>query len=120
MQIKWRPPGGTVEVTGVPSVQSEIITCTTDPELQLCCRSLAEKRYLFVSDVRSWPSPADVMITWQEKGLMPISFLQVTWTGPAEWQVHEMYPGIQEWDIQPLTGMLDNQPLLWTGLPRSL
>jgi hypothetical protein len=48
---------------------------------------------------------------WQEDGLMPLSFLQVSWTGPGEWQVHEMMPGIQQWEIRPLGDMLDNQPL---------
>jgi hypothetical protein len=75
---------------------------------------LAEQRYLFVSDVRNWPSPADVMSTWQEKGLMPISFLQVAWRGPGDWEVHEIVPGAQEWEIKPLREMFDNPPLHWT------
>ena len=52
---------------------------------------------------------------WQEDGLMPLSFLQVSWTRPGEWQVHEMMPGIQQWDLRPLGDVLDNQPLQWTG-----
>ena len=115
-RLDWRPPGGTVRLADADTE----ISCSTDDDLRAECRRLAEKRYLFPIGGRSWPGPAEVMSTWQEAGLMPISFLQVSWTGPNEWQVHEMYPGVQEWEIQPLTGMLDNQPLLWTGLPRSL
>jgi hypothetical protein len=114
-QIEWRRPGGVIQLADASSSTPETIACTTDLELQLRCRSLAEKRYLFVSDFRSWPSPADVMSTWQENGSIPISFLQVAWRGPGDWEVHEIIPGIQEWEIRPLSEILDNQPLQWTG-----
>lgn len=48
---------------------------------------------------------------------MPISFIEVTWRGPDDWEVHEMLPGIQEWEIRPLREMLDSKPLLPT-VPR--
>ena len=55
------------------------------------------------------------MAHFQAENQMPISFLQIAWTGSNEWVIHEIVPGAQQWDIVPVKQMLDNQPLLWTG-----
>lgn len=113
--IDWRPPGGVIRLAGEGLAAESSITCASDDELRARCREFATQRYLFSIGGRAGWGPADIMGKWQEDGHMPLSFLQVSWTGPGEWQVHEMMPGVQQWDIRPLGDMLDNQPLEWTG-----
>lgn len=113
--IDWQPPGGAIRLAGKGVSSKQSIMCANDDELRARCRELATKRYLFSIGGRAGCGPATIMGKWREDGLMPLSFLQVSWTGPGEWQVHEMMPGIQQWEIRPLGDMLNNQPFQWTG-----
>ena len=108
--IDWRRPGGVIHLAGGDATLHSQVVCATDGELHSHCRQLAEQRYLFSIGGRAGLGPADLMDEWQKQGLIPISFLQVSWTGLREWQVHEIVSGIQEWDIRPLAEILATPP----------
>lgn len=46
-----------------------------------------------------------MMARWQEEGLMPLSFLQISWQNPNEWLVYEMLPGARQWEFSGLDRM---------------
>jgi hypothetical protein len=84
--------------------------CSSEEELRRKCREFAEQRLSFSIGGREGRGPADLMSEWQQAGLMPVSFLQISWTAAEEWQVHEMMPGVQQWDIRPIGELLASRP----------
>jgi|HubBroStandDraft_1064217.scaffolds.fasta_scaffold732085_2 hypothetical protein len=120
-RIDWQPPGGTIYFAGAGAQSETRVDCSTDDELRAKCRQLADERCLFSIGGRDGWGPADIMQEWQEKGLMPLSFIQVAWVGDGKWQVHEIAPGVQQWEIQTL-GEISNKrpfPLLAQATPES-
>lgn len=102
--------------TGEPSVPG--IACESEDALRRTCEELARHRVLFSIGGRDGRGPADLMSEWQDAGQMPISFLRISWTRPAEWQLHEMTPDVQQWEIKPIGDLLASQPQEWSARVR--
>jgi len=112
--VEWidrHPADAMIRLAGEGVPPGLRIVCATEDELRESCRRLAEQRYLFSIGARAGCGPGEIMSEWQAGGLPPLSFLQVSWTGPGEWQVHEIVPGVQQWDIRPLRDILKDEPL---------
>jgi hypothetical protein len=116
-RIDWRADGGCIRLAGSDVAQMEI-ACTSEEELRARCRQLAEERYPFqIGGADGW-GPAEIMSKWQEDGLMTISFLQVSWKAPGEWQLHEILPGVSQWDIRTPKELFESASLS-LATPRS-
>ena len=115
--IDRRSRGGYIRLAGATIGQTEV-TCSSKEELCAQCRRLAEERYPFSIGGHGQIGPAEIMSTWQEEGLMPISFLQISWMAPGKWQLHEILPGVQQWDLLPPSELFKQPPLPVTATGR--
>lgn len=87
------------------------LACGTEAELREKCAELAARRVLFAIGGREGPGPEDLMVDWQNAGIIKTSFLQISWGRPNEWQIHEIVPGAQQWDIRSVDELLAARPI---------
>jgi hypothetical protein len=109
-RINWQPPGGVIHLSGAGDQSETKVACSTDDELRAKCRQLADERCLFSIGGRDGWGPAEIMQEWQERGLMPLSFIRISWVGKGEWVVYEIAPGVQQWELQALDEIFNKRP----------
>lgn len=104
-----------IRLAGRGALRRPFILCSSDADVRRRCSELAARRVLFsVGDHAGW-GPAEIVEQWQDEGLILLSFLRIAWAGPQEWQVHEMAPGTQEWEIVSLDEILASRPIRLPG-----
>ena len=57
----------------------------SDAELVAIVERLIGMGYAFVHQPHGWP-PAAVLQGLQERGLLTLPFIAITWTGPGQWR----------------------------------
>ena len=100
-----RGSGGTIHLAG-GGAKEEGIPFFSQPELLEHCRRLAERRILFSVGGHS-PGAADEMMMWHNDGSLQIPFLQIAWSRPEQWVIHEIIPGARPpWQSADLSEIL--------------
>ena len=76
--------------------EQKSIMCDSEADLVDRCQKLAENATPF-SVAGMAGGPSEFMLHWQMSGEITISFLQISWLSPGQWQLHEMFPGANQW-----------------------